>query len=308
MSIDFWIDVGVLAGIYGIFTLGLQLNVGLHRPAEFRPGRLHGDRRLCRRAPGRRSRLVAAGWRFPRASRSPSLAGLFVGIPSLRLRSDYFAIATHRLRRDRPLHLAERRLRRRQPGRSRLRRGMARRRRLDVARGCARIGLGSYTQLPLFIVGLARPSSRCSCRSGALQATPWGRVLHGIREDEDADRRARQERASPTSCSRSPSRRRWRPSPASSSRSTSPISIRASSIRPSPSSAMRCWSSAASPATRGVALGSVALLDPAGRHAPDRPRLSGRPAGVAALHHRRPVPACCSAGCGRRACSAIATR
>ena len=28
MSIDFWIGVGVLAGIYGIFTLGLQLNVG----------------------------------------------------------------------------------------------------------------------------------------------------------------------------------------------------------------------------------------------------------------------------------------
>ena len=28
MSIDFWINVGVLAGIYGIFTLGLQLNVG----------------------------------------------------------------------------------------------------------------------------------------------------------------------------------------------------------------------------------------------------------------------------------------
>ena len=33
MSIDFWINVGVLAGIYGIFTLGLQLNVGLHRHA-----------------------------------------------------------------------------------------------------------------------------------------------------------------------------------------------------------------------------------------------------------------------------------
>ena len=25
---DFWIGVGILAGIYGIFTLGLQLNVG----------------------------------------------------------------------------------------------------------------------------------------------------------------------------------------------------------------------------------------------------------------------------------------
>ena len=28
MSIDFWIGVGVIAGIYGIFTLGLQLNAG----------------------------------------------------------------------------------------------------------------------------------------------------------------------------------------------------------------------------------------------------------------------------------------
>ena len=25
---NFWIGVGILAGIYGIFTLGLQLNVG----------------------------------------------------------------------------------------------------------------------------------------------------------------------------------------------------------------------------------------------------------------------------------------
>ena len=28
MSVDFWINVAVLAGIYGIFTLGLQLNTG----------------------------------------------------------------------------------------------------------------------------------------------------------------------------------------------------------------------------------------------------------------------------------------
>ena len=28
MSIDFWLGVGVIAGIYGIFVLGLQINVG----------------------------------------------------------------------------------------------------------------------------------------------------------------------------------------------------------------------------------------------------------------------------------------
>jgi len=35
MSIDFWINVGVLAAIYGIFSLGLQLNVGFTGLANF---------------------------------------------------------------------------------------------------------------------------------------------------------------------------------------------------------------------------------------------------------------------------------
>jgi len=49
----------------------------------------------------------------------------------------------------------------------------------------ATIGLGAYTQLPLFIVVWLAFIALLLMMRG-LQATPWGRVLRGIREDEDA--------------------------------------------------------------------------------------------------------------------------
>ena len=90
----FWIFVAVIAGIYAIMALGLYVQFSLAGPAQFRPRRLHGRRRLHHGDPGRPLRLCRC--------RSPRLAGvaaavafaLLLGVPTLRLRADYLAIAT----------------------------------------------------------------------------------------------------------------------------------------------------------------------------------------------------------------------
>jgi branched-chain amino acid transport system permease protein len=90
---DFWIGVGILAGIYGIFTLGLQLNVGFTGVINF------GQAGFM--AVGAYSSIILTvdvGMPFllslPISAAITVLAGLLIGLPSLRLRSDYFAIAT----------------------------------------------------------------------------------------------------------------------------------------------------------------------------------------------------------------------
>lgn len=90
---DFWIGVGILAGIYGIFTLGLQLNVGYTGVINF------GQAGFM--AIGAYSAIifvVDVGLPFGLALLLSVLVtiavGLLIGLPSLRLRADYFAIAT----------------------------------------------------------------------------------------------------------------------------------------------------------------------------------------------------------------------
>ena len=65
----------------------------LHRPAQLRPGRVHGRRRLRRRHHDRHY-----GWPLWWASSSAWRAGvvlaLLLGAPTLRLRADYLAIVT----------------------------------------------------------------------------------------------------------------------------------------------------------------------------------------------------------------------
>lgn len=90
---DFWIGVGVLAGIYGIFTLGLQINVGYTGVINF------GQAGFM--AIGAYSAIilvVEVGLPFGLALLGSVLitilSGLLIGLPALRLRADYFAIAT----------------------------------------------------------------------------------------------------------------------------------------------------------------------------------------------------------------------
>src|SRR5207247_5350937 len=90
---DFWIGVGVIAGIYGIFALGLQINVGFTGLLNFGQA---GFMSIGAYAMG--MLVVYAGWSLwaamPVAIVAAIIAGVLVGLPSLRLRSDYFAIAT----------------------------------------------------------------------------------------------------------------------------------------------------------------------------------------------------------------------
>ena len=89
----FWIGVLTLAGIYGIFTLGLQLNVGYTGVVNFGQAGFQ--------AVGAYAAIILVvntGVNFwlalPLAILITMLISLPIGLSSLRLRADYFAIAT----------------------------------------------------------------------------------------------------------------------------------------------------------------------------------------------------------------------
>jgi branched-chain amino acid transport system permease protein len=92
-QINFWISVGVVAGTYAIVALGLQLNTGFTGIVNF------GQAAFMAIGAYTMAILVLdAGFSFwlslPIAVLAAMLFGVIVGLPSLRLRADYFAIAT----------------------------------------------------------------------------------------------------------------------------------------------------------------------------------------------------------------------
>src|SRR5258708_9099419 len=86
MSVDFWLGVGVIAGIYGIFVLGLQINVGFTGLLNLGQAGF-----MSIRAYTMGMLVTAAGWSLwwamPLALLLAVAAGGLVGVPSLRLRS-----------------------------------------------------------------------------------------------------------------------------------------------------------------------------------------------------------------------------
>ena len=90
---DFWVSVGVLAGIYAIVGLGLQLNTGFTGIVNFGMAAF-----MAIGAYTMAILVLKAGFSFwlslPLAMLASMLFGVLVGLPSLRLRADYFAIAT----------------------------------------------------------------------------------------------------------------------------------------------------------------------------------------------------------------------
>jgi branched-chain amino acid transport system permease protein len=90
---DFWIGVGILAGIFAIFGLGLQLNVGFTGVLNFGQAGF-----MAVGAYAAVIFVVELGWSYlvalPAAALVTIIAGLIIGLPALRLRADYFAIAT----------------------------------------------------------------------------------------------------------------------------------------------------------------------------------------------------------------------
>jgi branched-chain amino acid transport system permease protein len=183
VSVDFWLGVGVVAGIYGIFVLGLQINVGFTGILNLGQAGFMG---IGAYAMG--MLVVDAGWSLwaalPVAVAVAVLAGVLVGLPSLRLRSDYFAIATiafAEIVRYTFQNAAFAGGNQGIIGFDQEWRTLA----ASLLRALAPIGLGGVTQLPLF-VAVWLCFGICLVLLWALAASPWGRVLRAIREDEDA--------------------------------------------------------------------------------------------------------------------------
>jgi branched-chain amino acid transport system permease protein len=132
--------------------------------------------------------VVDAGWSLwaalPVAVAVAVLAGVLVGLPSLRLRSDYFAIATIAFAEIVRYTFQNAAF----AGGNQGIIGFDQEWRTFAAwllRELARVGLVGFTQLPLF-VAVWLCFGLCLVLLWWLAASPWGRILRAIREDEDA--------------------------------------------------------------------------------------------------------------------------
>jgi branched-chain amino acid transport system permease protein len=186
-NVDFWTGVGILAGIYTIFALGLQVNVGFTGILNFGQAGF-----MAVGAYSMAVLVVDTGLSFwlamPIAILITIAFGLVVGLPSLRLRTDYFAIATIAFAEAiRLVALNAREL----TGGAQGTFGFG-----DewdtVSDGIESwiSGLGWAdvpTLFPLFLVVWVTVVVLMFALN-AIQNTPWGRVLRAVREDEDAAR------------------------------------------------------------------------------------------------------------------------
>src|SRR5215218_9192998 len=186
-DVDFWTGVGIIAGTYTIFALGLQLNVGFTGIFNF------GQAAFMAIGAYTMAILVNdAGMSFwlslPVSILITIAFGLVVGLPSLRLRADYFAIATIAAAEAIRLFALNAR---------------------DLTGGAQGLfGFGDDwdsvaetiegwlsdlgwtdvpTLFPLFIVVWV-VAMALTFALNRVQHTPWGRVLRAVREDEDAAR------------------------------------------------------------------------------------------------------------------------
>lgn len=191
---DFWVSVGVIAGIYAIVALGLQLNTGFTGIVNFGMAAF-----MAIGAYTMAILVLDAGFSFwlalPIATLVSVLFGIIVGLPSLRLRADYFAIAT--------LAMAEVVRIFAQNARTLTGGNQGLFCKEDDASSCYPDAWSDLSKsindfisnfwadppslLPLLLViwltvGIA------TVALSYFQASPWGRVLRAVREDEDAAR------------------------------------------------------------------------------------------------------------------------
>ena len=193
---EFWIGVGVLAGIYAIFTLGLQLNVGMTGLINFGQAGF-----MAIGAYSVAILVIKVGISFwlalPLSILITVFIGVIIGLPSVRLRADYFAIATIAFSEIvRFTATNARELTGGSQGTTPLE--------LDEGRtvtgdwndvsdwmqdklGVFGLDEREFFGLPLLIVTWATALVLMLALRW-LRTKPWGRVLHAIREDEDAAR------------------------------------------------------------------------------------------------------------------------
>jgi len=188
---EFWAFVGVVAGIYTIHTLGLQI--------EFGYAGLLNCGHVAFMAIGSYTMailVVKSGWSMwlaaPAAVLASSAAGIVLGLATLRLRADYFAIVTIALSEIvRYVATNEERLTGGSQGTINLAGAEEAsdyngqwQRFQDWFQGTLHLGSKDVAMLVLvWAVALA-----LTVLVALSIRTPWGRVLRAIREDEDAAR------------------------------------------------------------------------------------------------------------------------
>jgi branched-chain amino acid transport system permease protein len=181
---EFWLGVGTIAGIYAIFTLGLQLNIGFTGMLNF------GQAGFMALGAYTMAILITQAhmtpWlALPAATIITMLGGLLVGLPSLRVKGDYFAIAT--LAAAQILVIVAQNARGLTGGNNGITgfdTEWVSAQQWILAR-LASVGLGEQYSLPLFlVVWVSFVVVLVLLRW--VQQKPWGRVLRAIREDPDA--------------------------------------------------------------------------------------------------------------------------
>jgi ABC-type branched-subunit amino acid transport system permease subunit len=174
---DFWAFVGVVAGVYTILALGLQLQFGFTGLLNFG--------QVAFMAIGAYTMailVVKEGWSTwlaaPLAVAAAAAAGLLLGVPALRLRADYFAIVTiafsEIVRNVATIALGK-------VGVAAQYNGQWERFQAHVQ---SWLGVSSKDVAMLVIVWVV--ATILLALVWLAVRTPWGRVLRAIREDEDA--------------------------------------------------------------------------------------------------------------------------
>lgn len=186
-------SVGIIAGVYAIFALGLQLNVGYTGIINFGQS---GFMAVGAYAMG--ILTIKAGFSFwlamPAAVLIAMAFGLLVGLPSVRLRADYLAIAT--IAAAEIVNIFARNARGLTGGNQ----GLAcnqdgacfddawlsiERSVLDWLEG---LGWQDPSRLLPLFAAVWLTAALLALVLTRLQRTPWGRVLRAVRDDEDAAR------------------------------------------------------------------------------------------------------------------------
>lgn len=193
-EIDFWTGVGVLAATFTLASLGLQMNVGFTGVVNFGQAGF-----VAVGAYAMAILILDVNLHFliamPVAILITMLFGLLVGLPSLRLRTDYFAIATIALAE--MVRLTAQNARDLTGGNQGLfcnddSTACYDDTWLDMSEGIeswlTTIGWSDPpTLFPLFLVAWVLVGVVLLALH-FVQRTPWHRVLRAVREDEDAAR------------------------------------------------------------------------------------------------------------------------
>jgi branched-chain amino acid transport system permease protein len=193
-DLDFWIEVLVIGGIYALVALGLQINVGYTGIVNFGMAGF-----MAVGAYAMAILVLDTGLSFwlslPIAIAITIVFGLIVGLPSLRLRADYFAIATIAMAE--VVRLIAQNARELTGGNQGLFSNDEGTEYYDdtwievsdtIEGWLVDLGWSDpNTLVPLLLV-LVAVIVIVTTGLSFIQRTPWGRVLRAIREDEDAAR------------------------------------------------------------------------------------------------------------------------